>query len=181
VTERGDLELIERCRRGDRKALLQLVEGYQRAVWNAAFRILGNRDDAADVAQTTFLKVFEHLDRYDAAHKLFSWIYRIAVNEAIDQLHRRRQFADIDDERAADTAGPEEDTGTARLSRRVQEGLMELPEDYRAVLVLRHFSECSYEEIAAILRIPEKTVKSRLYSARQLLRERLAAQGVTSA
>jgi RNA polymerase sigma-70 factor (ECF subfamily) len=167
VTEKGDLDLVERCRRGDRRALLELVEAYQRPVWNAAYRILGNRDDAADVTQTTFLKVF-------------SWIYRIAVNEAIDQLHRSRQFDELVDDRASPAAGPEDQTGSGQLSRRVQEGLMELPEDYRVVLVLRHFSECSYEQIAAILRIPEKTVKSRLYSARQLLKERLENQGVSS-
>jgi RNA polymerase sigma-70 factor (ECF subfamily) len=178
VFESGDLELIGRCRGGDRKALAELVERHQRPVFQAAYRILGNREDAADVTQATFLKVLENLDRYDAGHKLFSWIYRIAINEAIDQLHRIRRHEPLEDDRAAAGDGPEESTGAKRLSRHVQEGLMGLPEDYRVVLVLRHFTECSYEQIAAILQIPEKTVKSRIYSARQLMKERLLAAGV---
>jgi len=174
-----DLALIERCRSGDRRALQLLVERYQRPVLNAAFRILGNREDAADATQTTFLKVFEHLDRYDAKYKLFSWIYRIAVNESIDQLHRNRQLQDLDDNEASDADGPEEQTASARLSHQVQEALMVLGEEYRVVLVLRHFSECSYEQIGEILNLPEKTVKSRIYMARQQLNSLLVARGVS--
>jgi RNA polymerase sigma-70 factor (ECF subfamily) len=174
----GDLALVERCRLGDRAALAELVADFQRPVFNAAFRILGNRDDADDVTQTTFLKVFENLHRYDPAHKLFSWIYRIAINEALDQLHRGRRHETLEDDRLSDLDGPEELAGAERLSRRVQSGLMELTEDYRVVLVLRHFGGCSYEEIGEILHIPEKTVKSRIYSARQLLKDRLLSGGM---
>ena len=178
MSESHDLALIERCRGGDRRALQLLVESYQRQVFNAAFRILGNREDAADATQITFLKVFEHLDSYDARYKLFSWIYRIVVNESIDQLHRSRQLQSLDDDEESGADGPEECAASALLSRRVQVGLMELQEEYRVVLVLRHFSDCSYEQIGDILQLPEKTVKSRIYTARQRLKELLSAKGV---
>jgi len=174
-----DLALIQRCRGGDRLAAHLLVERHQRAVFNAAFRILGRRQDAEDVTQATFLKVFEHLDGYDAKYKLFSWIYRIAVNEAIDQLHRNRQLQALDTDEEAGGGDPEELAATDLLSRRVQAGLMELAEEYRVVTVLRHFSELSYEQIADVLGIPEKTVKSRIYTARQQLKELLVARGVS--
>ncbi len=170
---------MERCRNGDRRALQLLVERYQRPVFNAAYRILGNRDDAADATQVTFLKVFEHLDSYDAKYKLFSWIYRIVVNESIDQLKRKHQLQALDDDEEAGIDGPEELAASELLSRQVQAGLMELSDEYRVVMVLRHFSECSYEQIAEVLKIPEKTVKSRIYTARQQLKGVLAARGVS--
>ncbi len=87
-----DLALIEDCRKGDRRALGSLVRRYERPVYNAAYRMLGTADEAADVAQTTFLKAFENLHRYNPQYKFFSWIYRIAVNESINQLNRRKRF-----------------------------------------------------------------------------------------
>ena len=87
-----DVELLEDCKRGDRQALESLVRRYERPVFNAAYRMLGNPDEAADVAQTTFLKAFEHLDRFNPKFKFFSWIYRIAVNESINQINRRNRL-----------------------------------------------------------------------------------------
>lgn len=173
-----DHALIERCQRGDRRALEELVGQYERPVFNAAYRILGNPDDAADAAQVAFMKAFEHLGQYDPKYKFFSWIYRIAVNESINQLKRGRNQQPLDDTEMADTRGPEATVQAGDLSREIQDGLMGLKEDYRTVVVLRHFSECSYRQISEILQIPEKTVKSRLYSARQLMKEALEARGV---
>ena len=178
AAEGSDLALIERCRRGEHAAAAELIARFQKPVFRVAYRVLGDQDEANDVAQTTFLKVFENIARFDPSHKLFSWIYRIAINEALDQLQRGRRHVALEDEWAAAGDGPEELTGSDRISRRVQAALMELSEDYRVVLVLRHFSECSYEQIAGILSIPEKTVKSRIYSARQQLKDRLLADGI---
>ena len=86
-----ELALVKDCQRGDREAMETLVRSFDRPVYRATFRMLGNRDDAADVTQTVFLKVFENIHRFDARFRLFSWVYRIAVNEAIDQLDRRRR------------------------------------------------------------------------------------------
>jgi RNA polymerase sigma-70 factor (ECF subfamily) len=170
--------LVIRCRKGDRQALETLVREYEKPVYNAAYRILGNPDDAADVTQAAFLKAFENLDRYDPNYKFFSWIYRIAVNEAINQLKRSRKLQPLDENEVSGSAGPEAGVEAGDLSRRIQDGLMALTDEYRTVVVMRHFSDCSYRQISEILQIPEKTVKSRLYSARQLMKSRLLEQGI---
>jgi len=168
-----DQILIKRCQQGDRRALEELLEQYQRPVFNAAFRMLGNPEDASDITQSVFLKAFENLDRYNPKYKFFSWIYRIAINESINQINRGKREQVLDETQPSATRGPVEQTESDALSQRVQEALMALQEDYRVVIVLRHFSELSYREISEILHIPEITVKSRLYSARQLLKDRL--------
>jgi RNA polymerase sigma-70 factor, ECF subfamily len=174
-----DQALVARCRRGDLQALEALVEEYQKPVYNAAYRILGNRDDAADATQATFLKAFENLDGYDPQYKFFSWIYRIAINESINQSKRIRRHEPLDEGEPATEPGPYDEVANSHLSREIQDALMALNEDYRTVIVLRHFSDLSYRQISDILRIPEKTVKSRLYSARQLMKEQLVANGIS--
>ncbi|MGD8358423.1 MAG: sigma-70 family RNA polymerase sigma factor [Lysobacterales bacterium] len=172
-----DQALIERCRRGDRRALGELLGRYEKPVFNAAYRILGNPDDAADATQAVFMKAFVNLDSYNPRYKFFSWIYRIAVNESINQRKRTRQQQPLDDNEQAATPDPYASAEAGDLSREIQESLMSLKDEYRTVVVLRHFSDCSYHEISQILEIPEKTVKSRLYTARQLMRDRLLAHG----
>jgi RNA polymerase sigma-70 factor (ECF subfamily) len=188
--------LLIRCQNGDRDAYAELVGSCERPVFEVAYRMLGNVSDAADAAQSVFLKVFEHLDEYDGRHKAFSWIYRIAVNEALDRLQwRKRNGGDtgtpgatiddggdpLEDGMASTDEGPEESAEAAQLHDGVQAALMELHGDHRAVIVLRHFSGCSYEEMANILHVPEKTVKSRLHTARQVLRKHLCAHGLETA
>ncbi len=176
-----DAALLEDCKRGDRKALDSLVRRYERPVYNAAFRMLGNPDEAADVTQTVFLKAFENLDRYDPQHKFFSWIYRIAINESINQFNRRKPTEPLVENLESGSDTPESSFAADRLSQDLQTALMELQEDYRAVIVLRHFTEYSYRQIGNILEIPEKTVKSRLFSARQKMKEGLEKLGVFGA
>jgi RNA polymerase sigma-70 factor, ECF subfamily len=176
VSNDTDQTLLERYRGGDQDAFAELVVRYQRPIYNAAFWVLRRAEDANDVAQEVFLKVAERSDDYDPRYKFFSWIYRIAVNESLNLLRRNgREEALDDDVDLPDPAGsdPERLLGDAQLSARVRSALMRLPVNDRMVLTLRHFSECSYEEIAQILDIDEKTVKSRLFDARRRLRDLL--------
>jgi RNA polymerase sigma-70 factor (ECF subfamily) len=176
VDEDRDQALVERCRDGDRAAFTELVIRYQRPIYNAAYRVLGNAEDASDIAQVVFLRVAERLHDYDSRFKFFSWIYRIAINESLNLLRRAGREEPLDEDAdppAAESAGPEWQAHSAELSRRVQKALMSMKVDDRAVLTLRHFSECSYREIGDILDLQEKTVKSRLFEARQRLRELL--------
>ena len=169
-----DQALVERYRKGDREAFTELVIRYQRPIYNAAFWILRSADDANDIAQCVFLKVAERLDEYDSHHRFFSWIYRIAVNESLNLLRRNGHEEWLDDEidlPGADSANPESQASDAERSRHIQRALMGLSANDRTVLTLRHFSDCSYQEIAQILELDEKTVKSRLFEARQRLRE----------
>jgi RNA polymerase sigma-70 factor (ECF subfamily) len=178
VIESRENVLVERCRNGDRQALAELLGIYQRPIYNAAYRIVGNPDDAADVTQVVFLKTFENLDKYNPEYRFFSWIYRIAINESINHNKRSRNEKPLHGDEASHGDSPDRSVEARDLSRELQEGLMGLNKSYRAVVVLRHFSEFSYREIGEILDIPEKTVKSRLYSARQMLKKALEDRGV---
>jgi RNA polymerase sigma-70 factor (ECF subfamily) len=173
-----ELALIDRCRNGDRQAFAELLGQYQKAVYNAAYRIVGDPDDAADVTQAVFLKAFENLDRFDPKYRFFSWIYRIAVNESINHNKRGKRLQPLEEGLVPGGSGPDAAAQENDLSREIQGGLMKLKENYRTVVVLRHFSDFSYREISEILQIPEKTVKSRLYTARQLMRESLQGRGL---
>ena len=152
----------------------------QKPIYNAAYRMLGSREEAADVTQTTFLKVFENIQRFDPKYRLFSWTYRIAMNESIDQLKRSKRTEPLREAPVSDSRSPQEKAAQSQLADEVQATLMELNDDHRAVITLRHFSDCSYEDISRILEIPEKTVKSRLFSARRQLKEKLNQHGVFS-
>jgi len=172
VARESDEALVLRCQGGDSGAFRDLIARYERPLYNAAYRVLGNADDARDVTQVAFMEVAERLDDYDPSHRFFSWIYRIALNAALN-LHRRNRREQPPAERQSEPVDPESRTAEAEQSRRVQRALMQMSEDHRVVLTLRHFSDCSYREIGVILEIEEKMVKSRLFEARQRLRELL--------
>ncbi len=180
--EDDDDTLLERYRRGDQDAFAALVVRYHRPIYNAAFWVLRRAEDASDVTQIVFLKVIERLDDYDPQYRFFSWIYRIAINEALNLQRRGAHEAPLDDDDAealrSDGGGPEAELGSAELSRQVHAAMLKLPTNARVVLSLRHFSECSYDEIAEILALDVKTVKSRLFEARQRLRALLEKRRV---
>lgn len=156
-----------------------LVKMYEHPVFNAAFRMLGNREDAADVTQSTFLKAFENIKQFNPAFRFFSWVYRIAMNESITFLKRRPATETLPESSASAAQGPEALTETGQLGRELQSVLMELSEDHRSVIALRYSCDCSYRQMADILQIPEKTVKSRLFTARKRAKEALERHGVT--
>lgn len=170
-----DARLVRACRNGDRVAFETLLERYERPIYNVAMRMLGHVEDARDVTQSTFLKVFEKLDQFDFQHRFYSWIYRIAINESINLLNGRNRQAHLDEDELEDERTPVEAYDCEQLGARVQQAMSSLPADYLAVITLRHFAECSYQDMAEILGIPEKTVKSRLFTARRLLAEQLGA------
>jgi len=168
-----DLALVERCRNGDREAFTELVIRYQKPIYNAAFWTLRKVEDANDVTQAVFLKVWERLDEYDSKYKFFSWIYRIAINESLNLLRSGGREETLDEDFDAPDDGhanPESQLAGAQQSMQIQSVLMRMSTNDRLVLTLRHFSECSYEEIAQVLDLDEKTVKSRLFEARHRLR-----------
>jgi RNA polymerase sigma-70 factor (ECF subfamily) len=165
-----DRALVRRFLDGERAAGDELVNRFHRSLFNVALRMLGNVQDAEDVTQTTFGNAFAALESYDPKYRFFSWIYRMTVNESLNTLKRRREVVSLDatfDVPAAD--GPPESDAEERVGR----ALLELKPDDRAVVVLRHFVSFSYEEISDVLDVPVKTVKSRLFTARERLRESL--------
>jgi RNA polymerase sigma-70 factor (ECF subfamily) len=179
MREHGDASLVEDYLRGDREALGVLLRRYEGPVYNAVFRMLRDPDDARDVTQTVCLKVMENLESYDSRFKFYSWLYRIAINESLNWLKRsERRAGRVESDVADGKPGPEVAADQLEVSDHVQKGLADLPAGDRAVIVLKYFLDCSYEDIGGILDIPVKTVKSRLFSARRRLRDILSERGV---
>lgn len=178
TNEPDDLTLVQGCLDGDDQAFGVLVQRYQGPVFNAILRMVRDRDDATDLTQTAFLKAHRELRRFDGRYKFFSWIYRIAINETLNHIKRRGREEPLEGDWASDARDPEMALAGSEISRLVQDALMRISPDSRAVVILRHFHDCSYEEMGVVLGIPEKTVKSRLFSARKQLRELLEAKGL---
>ena len=178
MTEHSDEDLVRQCRAGEIKSFDLLVERHQRTIFNLALRMVRNPDDAADVSQSVFVKAYENLERFDPQFKFFSWLYRIAVNESLNALEQKKRFEGLDGNDLAAETTDEKDDETVREERRIQDGLMMLNVDQRAVIVLKHMQGLSYREIAQILDLPEKTIKSRLFSARHTFRDILKKKGV---
>ncbi|MFZ8886564.1 MAG: RNA polymerase sigma factor [Steroidobacteraceae bacterium] len=171
MSEDSDEALVQRCRRGDRRAFEALVVRYQRPVYNAALRMLRNPEDARDVAQVTFLKAYERLGDFNPQFRFYSWLYRIALNESINHGKRRRSHEELSGNERDAANGPEQALGLAQLDDALQEAIMSLSEDNRTLIVLHYVLGSSYEDMAVTLDIPAKTVKSRLFSARQKLKD----------
>jgi RNA polymerase sigma-70 factor (ECF subfamily) len=171
-----DAEAVRRCLNGEPGAFDTLVARYQQGLFNFAFRMLGDYEEARDAAQNTFVKVYEKLGSYDPQRRFFSWLYRILMNECLNL--RRRPAADSFsggiELAVADRTAPDA-VEAAERRRAVKQAILALQPDYREVIVLRHFAALSYEEMSDAIGVPAKTVKSRLYSARQQLAGELAA------
>ena len=162
---------------GDREAFGRLVERYERRIFNLAFRICGDYEDAMDVTQTVFVKAFDRLGTFDPSRKFFSWLYRMGVNESLNQVKSQRRIVHIEFDPPSRAPGPEQQIIREESNGLVQDALKKLGENQRVAIILRHFVDLSYRQMGDVLGIPEKTVKSRLYSARQRMKEILTGAG----
>ena len=182
MTEASDENaLVLRCQEGEGAAREQLVTRYERVVYTVALRMTGDREEARDITQAVFLKVFRGLATFDTRRRFFSWIYRIAVNESIDRLRARKPDESLDESREDSADRPDAVTERHQAADMVQVALMELGHDDRQVLVMRHWLDRSHAEIGEALGITEQTVKSRLFEARRRLGRILKSRGVESA
>ena len=175
-----DDALVTRAVAGDHAAFGELVEAYGQVVFNLAFRMVGNSEDARDLTQVTFVKAFEKLHTFDRRSRFFSWLYRIGLNESLNWLKRRRRSSEVDENLESGERGPHEVAAASQEEALIHGALMDLTPEYRQVIVLRHFQELSHREIGVILQLPEKTVKSRLHSARERLAIALRKRGVAA-
>lgn len=177
TSDRDEL-IVEACLSGERKAFEVLVERYERKLYNAAYRVLGDADDAMEATQSAFVKAYERLGTFDTSHRFFPWMYRILINESLNIVSRRKRFEELDSRVPASGRSPDEKYGDEEMARHLQAAVRQLKPGYRVVVALRHYQGFSYREIAEILHIPEKTVKSRLFTARQQLRDLLRRRGI---
>lgn len=176
--DRDDAELVRACLEGRLEAFEVLVARHESAVYRGVYRILHDVEDAREVTQDVFLKAFRNLATFDPANRLFSWLYRIAIHEALNRRRTRHPADDLDDRAPSRDPSPDRRAEVAELRRHLEAALMRLSDEQRVPVVLKHVLGCSYEEIGEILGIAEKTVKSRLFSARQALGVELRRRGV---
>lgn len=170
-----DHAAVARCLAGDTAAFEVIVERYQRVFVTVATRMLGDYDEACDAAQNAFVNAYRRLGTFDPQRRFFSWIYRILVNECLNDRRDRHPHEALSPELAA-VGSPADLLEASERRRRVQTAILALPFDYRQVIVLRHFSGLSYDEIADVVGVPAKTVKSRLHTARERLGELLGVE-----
>lgn len=172
---------------GDQGSFGTLVARYQDRLVSFLYRMLRDLDTAHDLSQEVFLRVYQALDRFDPQFKFSTWTFRVAHNLGVDELRRRKvrwvplQRQDAEDETpwerefpSADPS-PYHDLRNEQRGTAIQQAIDALPGDYRELIVMRHYAELSYEEIAQLKRMPLGTVKNKLFRGRQMLKEKLGA------
>ena len=178
LTDDEEAVLVARSLKGDGRAYGRLIDAYQHVLFNVALRMVGDREDARDVTQNVFIKAFENLSTFDCRHRFFSWIYRIMINESLNHVSRAKHLVPLDEAMVSPQKGPDVSAGEREVGEIIQRALLELSTDYKEVIILRHFVQLSHHEMSEALDIPEKTVKSRLHSARQILGGILRKRGL---
>ena len=187
-----DLTLVQRARKGDQRAFKLLVERYQRKVYSVALGMVKDKEEARDVAQEAFVKVYKYLDHFKGDASFYTWLYRITVNICIDVLRKKGSKGDehveFDESVKLDTAeasigalgtrlgtNPQKSALRKELAERITAAIQEIPESHREILLLREVEGMSYEDLSRTLKIPKGTVMSRLFHARlkmqKILRE----------
>jgi RNA polymerase sigma-70 factor, ECF subfamily len=177
-----DLSLVRRAQEGDSRAFGLLIERYQRKVYAVAFGMLKDPEDARDISQEAFVKVYKYLDHFKGEASFYTWVYRITANLCIDAVRKRGpsrgENVEFDESIALDTSeanlgslgnfetNPQKLSLRKELAEKLQEALQQLPEKHRAILLMREVEGMSYEDLAESLEIPKGTVMSRLFHAR---------------
>lgn len=180
----SEKQLLERAKNGDTGAFEQLIEGYQKKVFNIAFRMLGNYDDAGELAQEVFIKVYKSMKNFKEESSFSTWIYRITTNVCLDELRKRKnkkevsidediKYGDGEIKREIEDHGPTPETAAERneVRKAVNDAIQSLSDEHKTMIVMRDIRGFSYEEIARMVSCPEGTVKSRISRARQALKE----------
>ena len=175
-----DEELAKLCQSGDNSAFEALVKRYEKQIFSLAYRLCGDYDEAADLAQEAFVQVYKGLGHYDPDKKFFSWMYRVAHNTCINVLHKKpKTAADLDsiaeivpdDNNSANQ--PETAYYNKELGETIEQAIMSLPDKFRDPIYLRYVQELSYKEIGDYLDLPVSTIETRLFRGKQALKNKL--------
>ncbi len=183
----NDLEsqLARLAAKGDERAFAEIVGLYQDKLFHMSYRMLYSKQEAEDVVQDTFLRVYRNLDRFDPALKFSTWIYRIATNLCIDRLRRRKPSYSLDAESSdhegldgysmmpSDHKTPESEMIITDTQRIIREAMESLPPKYKTIMMLRYMQDLSLQEIGDIINMPVTTIKTRVHRGRDLLRKKL--------
>ncbi|RLE19494.1 MAG: RNA polymerase subunit sigma-24 [Acidobacteria bacterium] len=182
VTE--ELQVIDAVLKGDVDRYEALVNRYQKPIINFIFRMVGNYEDATELAQDVFIKSYVSLAGFNRQYRFSTWLFRIATNRAIDFLRKRKvavvsmegDYEDYTPQYKSDGSSPLETLEDGRLKTLLGDAIQQLPPEYREVIVLYHVTETSYEEIAEITGLPLGTVKNRIFRARKMLKKILEGE-----
>jgi RNA polymerase sigma-70 factor (ECF subfamily) len=185
-TSTTDEELVASILEGETDLYAEVVGRYQGRLVNYLYRMLRNEEDAHDLAQEVFFKIYEALDRFDPKYRFSTWLFRVAQNAAIDRIRKRRlklvslhrppdQDSDGGDwDLPGDGPTPYQATRNVERGAAIHRAIDELPAEYKELISLRHYAEMSYDDIAKLKEMPLGTVKNKLFRGRQMLKERLA-------
>ena len=180
--EQDDAQFVKASQQGDQDAFAVLVQRHQRRVFRLSLRILQDDEDAGEITQEVFLAAWQGLPAFRGEARFSTWLYRITYHCCLRQLERRKRerslHAVIQAEQILEDKQAEDILDLRDRQAIVREQLEQLPTSYRVVLILRHFHEMTYEEMANILSVPVGTVKTHLFRARNLLKDRLLAQNL---
>ena len=180
-----DRSLVAEILAGESDKFAELVSRYEKRIINYVYRITRRYEEAHDLTQEIFVKVYMALDRYDPKYQFSTWIFRIAQNTAIDVVRKKtlveepltkpdyREGGERDRDLPADVVSPYRAFSNKQMSAAIESAIRSLPDDYRELIELRHFGELSYEEIATMKKMPLGTVKNKLFRARNILKEEL--------
>lgn len=178
---RNDFHLVSKAKDGDQKAYAEIMQRYKDSIYFMALKMVNNKDDAMDLTVETFAKAFENLEKYKPEYAFSTWLFRIATNNSIDFIRKKRLnvvsldtlFEEEGEENylqvRAEGLNPEETSIRKQESERLKNMVEQLPLRYRKLIVLRYYEELSYEEIAQQMDIPLGTVKAQLFRARDLM------------
>jgi len=166
------LEILEKAKNGDMNAFEELVREHQSYVYNIIYRMIGNKEDSMDLLQDTFLKAFIYLKKFRGESSIKTWLYKIAYNTTLDYIKRNRSKDTVYVEYIR-TLEAEDIIGNRFIKEVILNEIQKLPFEYRSVLVLRDLEGMDYKEISQITNLSLGTVKSRLFRARKILKERL--------
>ncbi|MEW9053250.1 MAG: RNA polymerase sigma factor SigW [Neobacillus sp.] len=176
---------IKQVIKGDQDAFADIVEIYKNSIFQLAFRMLGNRHEAEDIAQEAFIRAYTNINSFNQDLKFSTWLFRIATNLCIDRIRKKKPDYYLDAEVSgtegltmysqlpSNTPLPEKELESLELHDTVHKEIMKLPEKYRSVIVLKYIEELSLNEISEILEMPLGTVKTRIHRGREALRQQL--------
>lgn len=178
LVDQQERDLIEHCQAGDVQAMGRIVCLYQNQVYNIAYGMLGNAEDAQDITQDVFLSVWEKIGQFQFKSRFSTWLYRVATNMCINEINRRQRQqtspTEMDDSQTwtpVDSRTPEKEVLLAEQQEILHAALAQLKHDYRKILILREMENLSYDELAEVLSCSVGRVKSRLHEARLSLRK----------
>lgn len=178
-----EISLIERCKKGEFSAFRELMERYQSRIYSVCYGIMRNREDALDVVQDVFIKIYKSIKQFKGESGLYVWMYRIAVNKSLDHYRKKKRKALIYEKASNDAKvfnrqfekqTPQDETLAIELKEKVSDAIGQLPEKQKGIIILREIEGLSYQEISKIMKCSVGTVMSRLFYARKKLAKNLA-------